>query len=221
MGLSLGLDVVSLRLLLFQEVLSFLGLKTSSFAFLVVSLQVCLSLSCLGVDLSFEVIKLGILLVDTVDEALILLNVSGSSFLDRLEQLLIFSLYSLLLKLVLLNKSLHFTSLGLQVVELLVVFAVVLLHLLPRVISDLLSLKKGVLSQEVVFVEILAHVLELVKIPELSFLIVHNHFLLFLDSLDNGLHLAVEINVHALDVVSLRFEAEQAKELFFLLLKID
>lgn len=103
LGLSLGLNIVPLCLFLFQEVLSFLGLETGSLTLLIVSLQVSLSLSCFGVDLSFKIIKLFILLVNSIYKALILLHVSSSSLLDGLEQLLIFSLHSLLLKLVLLD----------------------------------------------------------------------------------------------------------------------
>jgi hypothetical protein len=97
------LNIVPLCLFLFQEVLSFLGLETGSLTLLIVSLQVSLSLSCFGVDLSFKIIKLFILLVNSIYKALILLHVSSSSLLDGLEQLLIFSLHSLLLKLVLLD----------------------------------------------------------------------------------------------------------------------
>ena len=72
-----------------------------------------------------------------------------------------------------------------------------------------------------VLIEVLAHVLQFIQVSELSLLIVHDDLLLFLDGFDDLFHLAVEVNVHALDIVSFGLQAKQAQEFFFLFLKVD
>ena len=105
-------------------------MKTSCLTVLVVSLEVSLSLLSFGLGFLLKVIKFFIFLMDSIDQPLVLLNVSGSSLLDGFEQLLIFGFDSLLLHLMLLNKLLHFAGLYFKIIELLNILVVVLLHLL-------------------------------------------------------------------------------------------
>lgn len=61
-----------------------------------------------------------------------------------------------------------------------------------------------------VLIEVLAHVLKLIQVSELSLLIVHDNLLLFLDGFDNLFHLAIEVNMHALNIISFGLQAKQA-----------
>ena len=72
-----------------------------------------------------------------------------------------------------------------------------------------------------IFVEVLAHVLEFVQVSELSLLVIHDHFFFFFDGFHDLFHLAVKVDMHALDVISLCFEAKQPKELFLFFFEIN
>jgi hypothetical protein len=113
LGLSLSLNIISLRIFLLQKSFSLLGLETSGFTFLVVRMQIVLSLFSICLDLSLKVIKILVFSMDSVNKTLILLNILSSAILNSFKELLIFSFNSLLLELVLLNELLHLTSLGL------------------------------------------------------------------------------------------------------------
>lgn len=77
------------------------------------------------------------------------------------------------------------------------------------------------MSKDVILVEVLAHVFELIKVSKLSFLIVHNDFLLFLDSLNDLLHLVLEVDVHTLNIISLGFSGQKLDESFLFFFHVD
>ena len=69
--------------------------------------------------------------------------------------------------------------------------------------------------------QVLLHIVQLVKIPHGTLLVVHDDLLVLLDALDNLLRLALEARVHALHVVALHLLGQQVKESFLLGLQVD
>lgn len=220
LGHLILLNLLSIGLLFLEHVLGLLSLHASILALLVVLGKVLHSLLLLLDNLLIDAIELSILLDNLVDELLVHLNIFVSALLDLLEELDILRLNFLLLGLVVLDEFLHLSDLPLELCHLRLVLLVDLIHLEFGLISDLLGLLKGVLGHDMVLVQILGHVLKLVKVSQLPLLVVHNDLFFFLDGFHNLLHLGVQVKMHSLDVISFGLVRKKFQKFGLLCLKV-
>ena len=119
------------------------------------------------------------------------------------------------------NHLLHLSHLHFNVSHFLLRLLIEVHHLLLGFISDLGGLFQGVLGLHVILIQILTHVFEFVKVPQLSLFVVHDDFFFFFDTSHDLVELGIQINMHTLNIVSLGFVTKEAEEDLFLLLQVD
>uniref|UniRef100_A0A7S3IZJ3 NAD-specific glutamate dehydrogenase n=1 Tax=Strombidium inclinatum TaxID=197538 RepID=A0A7S3IZJ3_9SPIT len=214
------LHALSLRLLLFQKGFGFLGLQAGGFAVTVELTKALQTLFRLAVEVALQLVELSVLGNDGVHSLLVLLEIAVAALLDGGLEARVLGLDLLFLLQVRLDEFLHLTDLALEVIEFNLVVIAEFPHLFVRVVLDRLRLGQALLGQSVILVQVLAHVLELVQVAELAFFVVHDDLLLLLDALDDALHLVVEVDVHALDVIAFGLLAQKLHELFLFLLDV-
>ena len=154
-------------------------------------------------QLLIKAIKVRIPSNDLINKLGVGLNVVSSSILNSLLQLFITLVQSLLLGLTLIDQVLQVLYFFLELLEFALVLHVELVHLRLGLFPDVGSLVQRSLGVGMVLSEIDLHVVKLVKIPEGSFLIVHDDLLILLNALDNIVRLRLQVLVHSLDVISL------------------
>ena len=126
-----------------------------------------------------------------------------------------------LLQLLSLNLSVNPPDFILKLTKLLLVSRLELGHLQVGVLLDELGCLQRVLRMHVILVQVLRHVLKLVKVSKLPLLIIHDDFLLLFNGCHDLIHFLVEIDSHAVDVVALGLLGEQVHETLLLLLDVD
>lgn len=156
-----------------------------------------------------------------IKDALILLVVILSSRINCFEQLLVLILDLSLILFFGINLGIDSPDFILQLFQLLLVPRLELRHLQVSILLDHLCCLQRFLRMQVVLIQILGHVLKFVKVSKLSFFIIHDYLFLFFNGGHDLIHFLVEINGHAVHVVTLRLLRQQVHEPFLLLLDVN
>lgn len=168
-----------------------------------------------------KLVELSISLLNLICDMLILRNIVCSSILNCFLKSFVLISDHLLLLLLLINLSLHFSHLLFKRINVLVILRPLIFHLFLGLGSHIVCLSQRLLSHSVIFLDVLIHVFELVKISELFFFVIDNILLLCVNRLNNHFSFVVKICIHTLNIISFCLKFEKTQVFFLFLFDIN
>ena len=166
-------------------------------------------------------IELFVFLLNRVSEAFVLWDIVGSSILDCLLKSLVLLFNLLLLVSLLLDQGLHLLDFFLKLADLSIVLNCLSFHFFLRLGSNVISITEWFLSHGKIFLDILVHILKLIKVSKLLLFVVDNILLLCVNWLYDLFSLSVQIGIHILNIITLSLVFKEVHIFFFFFFNVD